>query len=414
MAMALYQHDMLKLIERSHKPKMFAFKPMPIKVELTETKIIDVIQGKGKTKGDPLLGQELRDAAQEVFEERAKELAKLLSTLEDEAERKLKATGNPDSLNLIRKLVPESFAKAAKEADAEATRAAEAAWERYKKTHSEYRGYKIKLGVTMALSGVTIVGSVASAGISAATGAVPGIFISMYGAAQAFNALLKSISDTVTKTEQVAAKLQRDIRKVEADYRNAAKKAANTAKEVAKRGLGKIMGIDMIPSLKTLDADAGLYKSKLDGLYVKAHDAAKKLEKALDDAEAAGKQLKLLPEALRKQVEPRLDKLEASVKELIETVMKLYERTRTGLAKLEDLKKQIENVKKAVNTKAADVASGAFEILFDLGLVASGTFASGLPDLSKALTTAQFISDEALNLANFISSHHEKLKSAFK
>jgi hypothetical protein len=94
MALTLYQHDMLKLIERSHKPKLFESRPMPIKVELTENKIVKVIQG--KVKVNPLLAQELTEAAQEVFEERAEKLG-------DEAERKLKQTGNPASLILIKK-----------------------------------------------------------------------------------------------------------------------------------------------------------------------------------------------------------------------------------------------------------------------------------------------------------------------
>jgi len=87
--------------------------------------------------------------------------------------------------------------------------------------------------------------------------------------------------------ETTVKQLNRNLAKVSATYKDASK-AKLAAAEMSAMLIQKVLTVEM-PSIKLCQELLGRGRSKCDGVVVKAHDIAKKLEKALNGVDAIAK-----------------------------------------------------------------------------------------------------------------------------
>ena len=123
----------------------------------------------------------------------------------------------------------------------------------------------------------------ASSGATFGASAIPGILGVMRTSAQ----LAQQCKALYDELETTIKQLNRNLAKVSATYKNAST-AKLAAAEMSAMLIQKVLVVEM-PSIKLCQDLLGRGRSKCDGVVVKSHDIAKKLEKALNGVDAIAK-----------------------------------------------------------------------------------------------------------------------------
>ena len=232
---------------------------------------------------DPLLRAKLTEAAGKVYDsiERQMEIAtrgwdaKIEKVKTDEAAKKALAKD-------YQKLFEDQVDLAVKAAQ----RSTEAVWIELVRTKKDYSKYKWKAGIKVSLgvaSLITTVAIMASSGASFGATAIPGILGVMRTSAQ----LALQCKALYEELETTVKTLNGHLAKVSARYQDAGK-AKLAAAEMSAMLIQKVLVVEM-PSIKSCQGLLERGRSKCDGVVVKSHDIAKKLETALKGVDAIGK-----------------------------------------------------------------------------------------------------------------------------
>jgi hypothetical protein len=133
--------------------------------------------------------------------------------------------------------------------------------------------------------------------------------------------------------ETTVKQLNRNLAKVSATYKDASK-AKLAAAEMSAMLIQKVLDVEM-PSIKLCQDLLGRGRSKCDGVVVKAHDIAKKLEKALNGVDAIAKKSDGKSKA-------KLEDISASISMLIFGIQEEVKRAETGKRNLDASEKIVK------------------------------------------------------------------------
>jgi hypothetical protein len=232
---------------------------------------------------DPLLRAKLTEAAGKVYDsiERQMEIAtrgwdaKVEKVRQDESAKKALAKE-------YQKLFEDQVDLAVKAAQ----RNTEAVWTELVRTKKDYAKYKWKAGIKVSLgaaSVITTVAIMASGGATFGATAIPGIL----GVIRSTSQLAQQCKALYDELETTVKQLNKNLAKVQATYKDASKNKVGAA-EAGAMLVAKVFTVEL-PSIKLCQDLLGRGRSKCDGVVVKSHDIAKKLETALKGVDAIAK-----------------------------------------------------------------------------------------------------------------------------
>ena len=278
---------------------------------------------------DPLLRAKLSEAAVKVYDsiERQMEIAtrgwdaKVEKVKTDDSAKKALAKE-------YQKLFEGQVDLAVKAAQ----RSTEAVWTELVRTKKDYSKYKWKAGIKVSLGAaslVTTVAIMASSGATFGASAIPGILGVMRTSAQ----LAQQCKALYDELETTVKQLNRNLAKVSATYKDASK-AKLAAAEMSAMLIQKVLVVEM-PSIKLCQDLLARGRSKCDGVVVKAHDIAKKLEKALNGVDAIAKK----SDGKSKK---KLEDISTSISMLIFGIQEEVKRAETGKRNLDASEKIVK------------------------------------------------------------------------
>ncbi len=319
-------------------------KGMSFKIEVELDSKIDKAVSK-----DPLLQQEMTDEIGKVYDDLIARIGENLKNT-DKGAITLRDTNKPDKLQKLIEVVNKGITGAVDVAKGAAEKAALKAWTDFTATKKQYSSYKIKVGVKIvgALAGLAVsIALLATGVVSFGASSIPGI-VGMVKSVVTVGDEIRKLNqslDTATKA------LETNIKIVEDHYLNARKEftAKGKAAEVGTLVFKQFIGVSL-PSIKTCVENLGTAKNKHAGTIVKAHDAAKDLNKALlkieafklEFVEGCRKKLEKHPSPLAKdqpaKIKDQLDEACApmymAVQDCISEVTKYVNRAKTFEPKL--------------------------------------------------------------------------------
>ena len=306
---------------------------------------------------DPLLRQKLTDAAGKVYDsiERQMEIAtrgwdaKVEKVKSDDAAKKALAKE-------YQKLFESQVDLAVKAAQ----KNTEAVWTELVRTKKDYSKYKWKAGIKVSLgtaSLITTVAIMASSGASFGATAIPGIL----GVMRTSSQLAQQCKALYDELETTVKQLNKNLAKVSATYKDASK-AKLAAAEMSAMLIQKVLTVEL-PSIKLCQELLGRGRSKCDGVVVKSHDIAKKLEKALVGVDA------IMKKASGKSKD-KLDDISVSISLLIGAVGAEVKRAEEGKRALDASEKIVKGLVAKQPAFLAYVDKAM--IVIDLGAGATG------------------------------------------
>jgi hypothetical protein len=252
---------------------------------------------------DPLLRAKLGEAAVKVYDsiERQMEIAtrgwdaKVEKVKQDEAAKKALARE-------YQKLFESQVDLAVKAAQ----RNTEMVWTELVRTKKDYAKYKWKAGIKVSLgaaSVITTVAIMASSGASFGATAIPGIL----GVIRSTSQLAQQCKALYDELEATIKQLNQNLAKVQATYKDASKGKVG-AGEAGAMLVSKVFTIEL-PSIKRCQELLGRGRSKCDGVVVKSHDIAKKLETALKGVDAIARKADGKSRKKLEAIEDKIDML---------------------------------------------------------------------------------------------------------
>ncbi len=272
---------------------------------------------------DPLLRAKMNEAAGKVYESIERQMTLATRGWDQKCEAaKADEKAKKAAVAAYQKLFAEQVDLAVKAAQKQT----ELVWADLAKTKKEYAKYKWKAGVKVSLgvaSVITTTAVMASSAASFGATAIPGIL----GMMRTVSQLAQQCKALWDELETTIQQLNSTLRTVQANYQNASK-AKVAATETATAVMAKVLTIEL-PSIKKCQDLLGRGRSKVDGVVVKSHDIAKKLDaafKALDALE-------------RKAQGKEKDKIES-----------IGTRVQVLIISIQDEVKRAENGKKALDT----------------------------------------------------------------
>jgi hypothetical protein len=339
MGVVIFDADLTKLIK--YRPQNFTLGQKKVTLSLDDAKIIKVVDD------DPLLQQELVDAAGNSVKKSAEEIGKEMKAFDLETGKEFGRTGDMKYLEGRRKEWGYTYHTRAFEAKDEAEKAITKAWKEYKKTQTALRNYKIKVGFKVGLSVVGLASGTITAA-TAAAGNLPGLIIGITTAAKSAYAIVRDLRAAAKSVVEVYADLYKDVDKLIADYQDMSKKKT-TGVEIGKKALEVLTSV----SLKSIDGcqtKLATFRAKFSPFETDAHKAARELNDVLESAEEIEKEFKdsaVLD--LQKETKPELVKLRANVTEVIENVGVLFEKVKIGRKAAKEIEEKLAILKKNLN-----------------------------------------------------------------
>ncbi|MFN0184094.1 MAG: hypothetical protein ACKVQR_09790, partial [Aquabacterium sp.] len=199
-------------------------------------------------------------------------------------------------------------------------------------TKKEYSKYKWKAGIKVSLGVAGLITSIAiaaSAGASFGATAIPGIIAMVRSAAQ-IAVQCKALCDEL---EDTTKQLKSTMGIVVKTYKGLST-AGLAAAEINAMFVQKVLVVEL-PSIKKCENLLARGRDKTNGVVVKAHDIAKKLEKALLGVDAIMK--KADPKAKAK-----LGKIEGTINTMIISIMAEVKRAEKGKTELDNAAKVVK------------------------------------------------------------------------
>ncbi|KIC47731.1 hypothetical protein [Tateyamaria sp. ANG-S1] len=301
---------------------------------------------------DPLLVQKFQSQASEILEQtkdtienKCKVFDKLIVGMIDKGADDKKVKAQLKGLN-------DAIKNDMKVAQKAAELGVQSTWKELQSKRKEWRGFKIKVGVSIAgtLAGLAL--SIAGLATSGFSGGVGGV-LAIAGFIKSGISLAQDIKKLAIDIEGARVELDGHLKFIE---KAAKTKGLYTANEVGAAVLNEFVGISQ-PSIKSAQDCADTIKAKYAQMIVKVHDLSKTLEKILKEQQKvkkeflteAAKRLKKHPIKDKKgqmnKISTALDKeLDANYKKVdaqITRIQLMYADTRKWAATIKDLLKRL-------------------------------------------------------------------------
>lgn len=310
---------------------------------------------------DPLLRAKMTEAAGEVYESIERQMTVATKGWDAKVEQvKGDAKARQKAVQDYQKLFADQVDLAVKAAQ----RKTELVWADLSRTKKDYAKYKWKAGVKVSLGVASLVTTTAIMASSAATfgaTAIPGILGMMRTASQ----LAQQCKALWDELETTIKQLNGTLKTVQANYDKASKARVGAA-ETAAAVMAKVLTIEL-PSIRKCQDLLGRGRSKLDGVVVKSHDVAKKLESAL-------KQLDALEKKADGRSRQKIEAIGTRVQMMIVSIQAEVKRA-------EDGRRQLDGSEKVVKGLAARQPAFLQHLDKALLVIDAGAGASGWTDV---------------------------------
>ncbi len=362
--------------------------------------VVDIDKAMEKAmKKDPLLMQDMADAAEKTYKNFCKSINQKLATF-DKLFVTMADKGAPEAM--MKKQVA-GLKKTIENEVAVGEKAAELAvigeFNKLKSKKKDWKKFKIKVTVSIVGTVTGMVTSIVLMATSPFTGGAGGV-IAIAGLFKSTAQLTKDIGAIAISIDK-AVKLMDKTSKIV--LKTAESKGVFTANEASAAVLQEFIGISQ-PSFKTLSEQGDVVKAKHARLVVRVHDVAKDLNKVLklqskvrkEFLAEAAKKLKTHPTSKKKENLKKIEKqLDAVLGENYNTVQTLIEkviRMNSDAKKWEpEIKRLMAIVKKLekMDTKGLKVLREALKIVgVGLSVIDGNKISTTAGDLTKALVPA--------------------------
>jgi methyl-accepting chemotaxis protein len=304
---------------------------------------------------DPLLQQEFKDEAKKVYEKATSETAKKLKAFDGLFEDMINKGANPKEVEKQVDTVNSVIRNDMKMYEQAAEQAVEKAWKDLHAKRKEWKSFKIKVGCSIAatLAGLAVsIAAMATSPFSGGAGAALGIV----GFIKAGVKLTQDIAKLAMDIEDAKKQVETHLKLVE---KAAQSKGLYAANEVSAAVLQEFLGVSQ-PSIKTAGSAMDTLKGKHAKLIVDVHDLSQTLAKALDAQDKLEKEflaevadrLKKHPTTdksgqmskIKSNFDKQMDKLRATVTDLIGDVGKLYDTIKGWTKTVTDLNKRLDDL----------------------------------------------------------------------
>ena len=244
------------------------------------------------------------------------------------------------------------------------------------KTYGDYKRYKAKAGCKLAATFVGVILSVAALS-TAATPAAPATLVpAIIGLVSASMSIGKQVADLAASAEEIEGNIVVLLGAIEVNYKDKNGKPKKKTYRAREFTAGFVSGMTggfsdvFIPSIKGLDDQIGLHKSKLDGLDVKLHDMGININTLVDGLVNVDKVIqdnltKLEQQAkakpTNKEIKKAQQELEAAMKKFetvndnflssFDAVTDMINRIKTGRELNEKFKQTLEKIESALKAK---------------------------------------------------------------
>jgi hypothetical protein len=298
------------------------------KLELDD-KVLDALE---TDKSGERVAAYMVEDAQAVYEEYRKAVQSALGELDEACQRKGIAK---DEVAKRAKNFESKLSGHTKNVEAALTKVPGARWDKWVSTKKEYKSYQIKAGVKV---GVAVLGTV-GAGLSLAAAVPTGgatLALSIVGGLRAIAGLATQIKNLALDVEKVEKLILFDLGALTKAYQKGGKKALAAASG-AMVTVQAVFAVDIGPSLKSINGNCGLWKSKVQGLDVAAGKLAGEALDALKKADALENTLaKAKPKDLDKALK-KIQRLRKGIDEGLDGANKLSARIKTAEANYDKL-----------------------------------------------------------------------------
>jgi len=381
MGVRVWEGDLTKLIVAKWKPQAFSIEPVRMTISVETKEIVEVI------KEDPLLGQEMHDAASAVMKKIAGAMATSLEFIDNQCWKKWHS--NLDMLDVEdeRKKFLNKYADLAEAAPKQVEEATRKVWEDFTKDQKDLRKYKLKIGAKVGLA-VVGVGTGIAVAATAGLGNLPGLVAGTLTAAKSLSTAIQTLVNGCKPIEVLGAEIRSDINDLNVSYKEWGKTAV-TASELTAKAI-EAFTTKSIASIEKCEKNLVLFKQKLVTIKPGAHDAAKELDKVLDGNERMAKEIKAInAKGITSTLEPLLEKAEKNANELIKSVSELPLRIKNAKKAAESAETDIAALKAKTNEKVVKWVGLGIEVSV-IALEVWGGFGAGGPE-----STSKFLADPA-------------------
>jgi len=283
----------------------------------------------------------------------------------------------------------------------------EARWKKFVARKKQYRDYKIKVGLDIAVGVLsTTAGAIGVAG-SVATGGAS-LILGIVGLVRGIAALAKQIQDAARDAEKVEKVLKGDLDTLLKRYQDAqgkAKKGVQGASEVTASVLKGILGTDT-PFLATLPkcgSNYDLWDNKVAGLSVAGRKLSAQIVKGLTACDKLDKMLKGSTDKDVRKIYTKLQKARASLDKSLTNCTNMMSRVSNAEKNMPKLKRMLDALS-AQNPKYADIFEKVFPVVVNLTL-AGANAGVGFKEASSLLETL----NTSLGLFNDLASEGESV-----
>ncbi|NOR63321.1 MAG: hypothetical protein GQ535_12615 [Rhodobacteraceae bacterium] len=314
----LLENDIWGTLERAVKPKEITGNSLPFSVSLdVDSKAYDAV------RKDALLQAKITEAASEKYKAYMQQMASLLKK-HDAAYQKAKTQKDADK---VLASLESKYKSSTKTFISSAQSAAQSAWEDVKKTKAEYREYQIKAGIGLAIDGLGLAGGVIGTAGAVATGGFA-LIVALYGVIKTLITITMKLYKLAIDADKMQKRVTNGLKKVQKSY-DKKRKELSGAKDTGKAFINSVLGADFIPSLTSVKADNGQYKSKVQGVDVASHKMAQKLNQILAQID----KIEAMPEIkANKKMKAVLSKLRKATANLIDKIIDMQGQVTKGMA----------------------------------------------------------------------------------
>lgn len=315
----LLEHELMGMLQRRCKPFFLDLRRTRVDFRVTMTAPAEVYAA---LDDDPLLLAKVTEAASAEYEKTRKHLEKrLLAT-----DGKIAGLQSKAKKRMRDRFVRE-VEDAATALEKSAVRAARQALERFKKTRTSYRDYKISIGgkVVSDLTnlGCSVTCAVASGGW--------GLAVAIYGAIKAAIDLTRTLVKAARDAQKQRKVAERFLQKVEAAWDKAREESGSfSRKEAGTVVLNHFLKAGL-PTVSKAQGEVTTYGHKLEGIDLTAHKSARQLNGALRAMDKFDASLRAVSDpTLKKNLKAHVKEVRKCTTVLLGKIVEMQEQVREG------------------------------------------------------------------------------------
>ena len=337
---------------------------------------------------NPVVHQLFYDAAWEQVKTHGEELKRELADIDGQLGSHAISERNAE------RAVKRAYGLFAKKLNRSGVRAINGEWNKYKKEHREYAGYKISAGFRVAGQVAGIVTS--SVGIATTGWSGVGTVSSIIGLVKSVTEMSRNIWTLLQSADQLGTEIQQDFDDLETKFNDASEQGRS---EIARGAFERLTGIAM-NTVNRIEGKVDTYQSKLKGCKDRSVEKGRDLRRLLDEIDSHQERIKVISDAAAEDRDLQralrgygrtLEKLERALNAMLTQITDEMESYQKGKGQAKNIGKRLKRLQSIEPEWASNVRRFILPLL-DFAYV--GT-AGGTGDViqSAIVTTTQLAAE---------------------